>query len=105
MTIDDCVSSFVPEGSEPTKAGSQFWFVDRSPLGGRTVKMSIVNPGQATPAPHAHPEDEFFLDGEVRIAEAYASLYCPSHRVHGIRNVGTGLLKYLVIKTYRSAEA
>jgi len=43
---------------------------------------------------------EFFLDGETRIAGPFTSFYCPSNVSHGIRNIGDGVLKYLVIKKY-----
>lgn len=110
FTIDSCVNQFNRAGIESTKVGYQYWFVNRDFLDGRTLKMSVVAPHQATHPPHAHPEDEFFfilegkaefyLDGNTRTAEPYASFYCPSNVMHGIRNVGDTELKYLVIKKY-----
>lgn len=109
-TIDELVSPYRPDGAEPTEVGHQFWFVDKSFLDGRTLKMSVVAPGKATHAPHRHGEDEFFfvLEGraefifedESRVVEPYTSLYCPPNQLHGIRNVGDTELKYLVIKKY-----
>jgi quercetin dioxygenase-like cupin family protein len=79
-------------------------------LDGRTLKMSVVKPHEATHPPHKHAEDEFFfvlegkaefyLDGKTKVAEPYASFYCPSNSEHGIRNAGDTILKYLVIKKY-----
>ncbi len=109
-TIDSCVNQFNPARIESTKVGYQYWFANKEFLDGRTLKMSVVAPHKATHPPHAHPEDEFFfilegkaefyLDGKTRIAEPYASFYCPSNVTHGIRNVGDTELKYLVIKKY-----
>lgn len=110
FTIDSCVNQFTGTGIESTKVGYQYWFVNRDFLDGRTLKMSVVAPHEASHPPHAHPEDEFFfilegkaefyLDGKTRTATPYASFYCPSNMMHGIRNVGDTELKYLVIKKY-----
>lgn len=109
-TIDNCVNSFNPATAESTKAGYQYWFADKNFLDGRTLKMSVVKPHDATHPPHRHPEDEFFfvlqgtaefyLDGKTKTAGPYTSFYCPSNSEHGIRNVGDTELKYLVIKKY-----
>lgn len=109
-TIENCVSEFNMEGTVKTPVGYQFWFVDKEFIDGRTLKMSVVAPGAATHAPHTHDVDEFFfilegkarfhLDGETKVAGAYASFYCPSNVPHGISNAGDTELKYLVIKKY-----
>ena len=108
LTIDSCVNKFSMARIESTKAGYQYWFVNRHFLDGRTIKLSVVRPHEATHQPHAHPEDEFFfvlegtaefhLAGETRMAGPYTSFYCPSNVLHGIRNTGEKELKYLVIK-------
>lgn len=110
FTIDNCVNSFQPANVESTKAGYQYWFADKNFLDGRTLKMSVVRPHDATHPPHRHAEDEFFfvlegkaeffLDGKTRVAGPFTSFYCPSYHEHGIRNVGDSVLKYLVIKKY-----
>ncbi len=110
FTIENCVSEFSMEATQPTKVGYQFWFVDKEFLDGRTLKMSVVKPGEATHPPHSHEEDEFFfilegraefyLDGKTKEASQYASFYCPPHSMHGIKNAGDSELKYLVIKKY-----
>jgi quercetin dioxygenase-like cupin family protein len=109
-TIDKCVNEFTISNIESTKAGYQYWFVNRDFLAGRTLKMSVVAPHGATHPPHRHAEDEFFfllegkaeffLNGQRKIAGPYASFYCPPNAEHGIRNVGDTVLKYLVIKKY-----
>ncbi|MCW8848899.1 MAG: cupin domain-containing protein [Melioribacteraceae bacterium] len=110
FSIDNCVSQFNMDKTIPTKVGYQFWFVDKDFLDGRTLKMSVVQPHEATHAPHVHEEDEFFfvlegtaefhLDGLTTTGTPYSSFYCPPNTVHGIRNIGETELKYLVIKKY-----
>lgn len=110
-TIENCVNEFTAEKTVPTNAGYQYWFAGKTFLeDGRTLKMSVVDVGKATHAPHKHPEDEFFfvlegkaefyLDGKTRVVGPLTSLYCPSNIEHGITNVGDTQLKYLVIKRY-----
>jgi PelA/Pel-15E family pectate lyase len=108
--LDRCVNAFTPAAIESTRAGYQYWFADKEFVDGRTLKLSVVRPYDSTHAPHAHVEDEFFfvlegraeffLDGRTRVVGPYTSLYCPPNVKHGIRNVGGGELKYLVIKKY-----
>ena len=64
-TIDNCVTEFLMDKAEKTKAGYQFWFADRDFIDGRTLKMSVVGPHSATHPPHKHIEDEFFFVLEV----------------------------------------
>jgi mannose-6-phosphate isomerase-like protein (cupin superfamily) len=110
LTIDECVNTFNPARVESTKVGYQYWFVNREMLDGRTLKMSVVKPHEATHPPHQHVEDEFFfvlegraeftLNGRTKEGSAYTSFYCPPNSTHGIRNAGETTLKYLVIKKY-----
>jgi quercetin dioxygenase-like cupin family protein len=110
FTLSECLNEFTPSRVESTEAGYQYWFVGKSFLDGRTLKMSVVKPHSATHAPHRHAEDEFFfilegtaeliLNGEKRVVHPYASFYCPPDSEHGIRNAGDSDLKYLVIKKY-----
>lgn len=109
-TIDNCVNEFTLSRVESTKAGYQYWFADKEFIDGRTLKMSVVGPYQATHPPHRHAEDEFFfvldgkaefyLDGKTKVAGPYTSFYSPPNSEHGIRNAGETVLKYLVIKKY-----
>jgi mannose-6-phosphate isomerase-like protein (cupin superfamily) len=109
-SIENCVNEFSMEGTKETSVGYQHWFVPKEFANGQTLKMSVVAPGKATHPPHKHSEEEFFfvlegtaeffLDGKTKQAGAYASFYCPSFSMHGIRNVGDVELKYLVIKKY-----
>ena len=115
-TIENCVNTFSMEKTVSTEAGYQYWFADKKFLSdSRTLKLSVVEPGKATHAPHQHPEDEFFfvlegkaefyLDGKTQVVGPYTSLYCPSNSMHGIKNAGDTQLKYLVIKKYEVQES
>ena len=110
FTIENCVNEFNPDKADKTKSGYRYWFVDKNFIDGRTLKLSVVEPGKATHAPHVHENDEFFfilegkakfhLDGKETVVGPYTSLYCPSNIPHGISNAGDTELKYLVIKKY-----
>ena len=107
---EDCVTTYSEEQAQETKVGHQFWFADKEFTDGRTIKMSVVEPGKSTHAPHQHPQDEFFfvlegtaefyLDGKTVEVGPYTSLYCPSNSMHGISNAGDTQLKYLVMQKY-----
>lgn len=113
-TIRNCVNQFSKEKAIPTKAGYQYWFADPGFLNGRTLKLSVVAPHDATHPPHKHLEDEFFfvlegkarffLNGDTMVCGPYTSFYCPSMVEHGISNAGDGELKYLVIKDYKAKK-
>lgn len=77
--------------------------------------MSVVDPNQATHAPHTHAGDEifyvlegtarFYLDGKATTGGANTTFYCPENSEHGISNAGDQELKYLVIRKYvKTAE-
>jgi mannose-6-phosphate isomerase-like protein (cupin superfamily) len=109
-TIDNCINHFSMDKTVKTDAGYQYWYVGKEFADGKTLKLSVVAPHQATHAPHVHLEDEFYfiLEGKAEVylagvwkeIEASTSFYCPSNVEHGIRNPGDTELKYLVIKQY-----
>ncbi|MFZ0455808.1 MAG: cupin domain-containing protein [Ignavibacteriaceae bacterium] len=109
-TLDNCVNTFSMDKAEKTKSGYLYWFAEKNFLDGRTIKLSVVRPHEATHPPHKHAEDEFFfvlegkaefyLNGYRKVVGPMTSLYCPSHVEHGINNAGDTDLKYLVIKKY-----
>ncbi len=109
-TIENCVNQFELDKATKTESGYRYWFVDKNFIDGRTLKLSVVGPNQASHPPHAHDEDEFFfvlegrakfhLDGQETEGTAYTSFYCPANVPHGISNAGDSELKYLVIKKY-----
>src|SRR5687768_17313653 len=85
-TIENCVNEFKKEKIETTEAGYQYWFADKKFVeDSRTLKMSVVDVGKATHAPHKHSEDEFFfvlegkaeffLDGKTQVVGPYTSFY------------------------------
>ena len=114
FTIENSVNHFDISKIESTKAGYQYWFADKDFIDGRTLKMSVVKPHEATHAPHRHAEDEFFfvlegtaeffLNGKTKTSGPYTSFYCPSNSEHGIRNNSDSVLKYLVIKKYEEKK-
>ncbi|KQB43566.1 cupin domain-containing protein [Flavobacterium aquidurense] len=107
-TIENCVNHFDLDKATKTKVGYQYWFADKNFTQENTLKMSIVEPGKSTHAPHHHIEEElfyilegkaqFYLDGKTVVAGPNTSFYCPPNVEHGISNVGDTDLKYLVIK-------
>ena len=109
-TIDNTVNTFTMDKAEKTRNGYRFWFADKQLADGKTLKLSVVEPGKGPHAPHEHAEDEFFfvlegmaefhLNGETATGGPMTSFYCPTGSKHGIRNVGDTELKYLVIKKY-----
>lgn len=110
FTIENCVNQFDMDKAIISESGYRYWFIDKNFIDGRTLKMSVVKPNQATHPPHSHEADEFFfvlegkarfyLDGKTAIAGPYTSFYCPPGLDHGISNAGDTELKYLVIKKY-----
>ncbi len=110
FTIENCVNEFNMDNADKTKSGYRYWFVDKNFIDGRTLKLSVVEPGKATHAPHVHENDEFFfilegqakfhLNGKETVVGPYTSMYCPSNIPHGISNAGDTELKYLVIQKY-----
>lgn len=107
-TIENCVNEFDLSKAKKTNSGYQYWFADKKFTEENTLKMSIVEPGKSTHAPHRHPEEEFFyilegkasfyLNGKTVEVGPNTSLYCPPNSEHGISNAGDKDLKYLVIK-------
>ena len=102
-TIENSVNEFNMAGTKKTSVGYQYWFADKDFIDGRTLKMSVVAPHQATHAPHTHDNDEFFfvlegkakfhLNGKDVVVGQYTSLYCPADSYHGISNAGDAELK------------
>ena len=68
FTIENCVNEFSEENAETTKSGYRYWFADKDFIDGRTLKLSVVKPNQATRPPHTHEQDEFFfiLEGNAQ---------------------------------------
>ena len=48
FTIENCVNQFAIDKADKTKSGYRYWFADKDFIDGRTLKMSFVDPNQAT---------------------------------------------------------
>jgi mannose-6-phosphate isomerase-like protein (cupin superfamily) len=112
--LDNTANTFTMGKTEKTKVGYVYWFFDKQIADGKTLKLSVVGPHQASHDPHFHVEDEFFyvlegkaeffLDGKRKVVGANTGMYAPSNVTHGIKNAGDTELKYLVIKEYAPAK-
>lgn len=83
-------------------------FVDET-LGAKKLRMhiSVIKPGMRAHDPHQHEGEEiyFILEGtaevsiedEIFIANANTAVFVNSNKMHGIRNAGDSVLKYMVI--------
>ena len=90
FTIENCVNRFDMEKTVKTGVGYQYWFIDKTFLDGRTLKMSVVAPHSATHEPHKHAEDEFFfvLEGKLFVDLAEKTLELnPGQGITVTRNV------------------
>ncbi len=113
-TINNCVNTLDTTKLEKTKVGAQYWFANKNFADGKTIKLSVVEPGKATHAPHTHVDDEFwyilegnatfYLGNDSITVSTNTTLYAPSNVRHGIKNTGKTVLKYLVIREYKSEE-
>jgi mannose-6-phosphate isomerase-like protein (cupin superfamily) len=110
-SLDNLVNPFTMDRTEKSDTGYVYWFFDKQFTGnGKTLKLSVVHPHEASHPPHHHVEDEFwyvlegkaefFIDGKTRIVGPNTGMYAPSNVEHGIKNAGDTDLKYLVIKQY-----
>ena len=52
FTIENCVNQFTMDKAIKTKSGYRYWFADKDFIDGRTLKMSVIAPNQATHASH-----------------------------------------------------
>jgi len=109
--FDKVINSFAMDHAEKSNAGYVYWFFDKQFTGnGKTLKLSVVRPHEASHPHHHHVEDEFwfvlegkaefYIDGQTRIVGPNTGVYAPSNVEHGIKNAGDTELKYLVIKQY-----
>jgi mannose-6-phosphate isomerase-like protein (cupin superfamily) len=113
-SLDNTANTFTMGKTEKTKVGYVYWFFDKQIAGGKTLKLSVVGPHQASHDPHFHVEDEFFyvvegkaeffLDGKRKVVGPNTGMFAPSNVMHGIKNAGDTELKYLVIKEYANTK-
>ena len=103
------VRTFSMNDVKPNKSGWAYWFI---PSGGvadtLSVKVSYVDKGDATHAPHSHVHDEVFillegeaivhLNGEEALLHPGDGMYAPSNSMHGIRRADASVpTRYFVI--------
>jgi mannose-6-phosphate isomerase-like protein (cupin superfamily) len=114
--LDKVINPFAMERTEKSDAGYVYWFFDKQFTGnGKTLKLSVVRPHEASHPHHHHVEDEFwfvlegkaefYIDGKTRIVGPNTGVYAPSNVEHGIKNAGDTELRYLVIKQYPDVGA
>jgi quercetin dioxygenase-like cupin family protein len=72
------------------------------------MHVSVINAGEAPHAPHQHAGEEiiYLMEGtaEALVGDAWqrieapTAVFCPEHVMHGMRNAGSGPMKYLIIR-------
>jgi quercetin dioxygenase-like cupin family protein len=73
-----------------------------------SVHVSVIRAGEASHAPHVHEGEEviFMLEGtaevtvgdEVRTVGPNSAIYYTPNVPHGLRNIGTTDMRYLVVR-------
>lgn len=97
-----------PVEVKPTGEKRSF-FVDKTPTLDRlSCHVTTVNAGEASHAPHKHPEEELIIikegtfevlqNGKVSTATAGDVVFEASNEMHGMRNSGTEPGSYYVLK-------
>lgn len=107
--IDHCVLPWDETRRIAHDTGFRMPFVDEA-CGARQlcVHVSIINPGEMVHPPHAHAGEEvmFVLEGtgeviletETRRVGPMTALFYPEHVLHGLRNIGSTPITYLVAR-------
>jgi len=72
--------------------------------------VTTLNPGEAPHAAHQHPEEELLIvkegsleamqNGRTNVVEAGGVIFEASNEPHGVRNAGTNLASYYVLKWF-----
>lgn len=107
--IDRCVLPWNETRRIAHATGFRMPFIDEA-CGARQlcVHVSIINPGEMVHPPHAHAGEEvmFVLEGtgeviletETRRVGPMTALFYPEHVLHGLRNIGSTPITYLVVR-------
>jgi mannose-6-phosphate isomerase-like protein (cupin superfamily) len=94
---------------EPTVKGIARYLHDAD-LGEKDLRLHIseVGPGQRSHPPHQHGGFEAFyilegqgtveIDGESFVLNANETAVFDPHKLHGLRNSGSGPLRYIVLR-------
>lgn len=107
-TAANCIVELDKSKAATTKAGNAFWFFEKAFIdGGVNLKMSTVDKGIASHAPHQHPHGEciYLLEGnavavfgEERIpVKPNTAMYFPGGVMHCVERAGEEPITYLVI--------
>jgi len=114
MTHDHCIIEWNDSAKQFHATGYRMPYVDDS-RGAQQMffHMSVIDPGKMVHPPHEHAGEEimFILEGtgEVQIGETkrivhpLTALFFPEHVMHGLLNVGTSPIRYLVARVPPSA--
>jgi mannose-6-phosphate isomerase-like protein (cupin superfamily) len=109
LLVDRCVFPWDEARRVAHATGFRMPFVDGE-CGARQVcvHISIINPGEMIHPPHAHAGEEvmFVLEGtgevilgeETRHVGPMTALFYPEHVLHGLRNIGSSPMAYLVMR-------
>ncbi len=107
--IDHCILPWDETRRIAHATGFRMPFIDEA-CGARQlcVHVSIINPGEMVHPPHAHAGEEvmFVLEGtgeviletETRRVGPMTALFYPEHVLHGLRNIGSTPITYLVVR-------
>ena len=107
-SIENCLSVLERSNVQESSNGWVHWFAPRELTQGLNLKMSEVKAQQAKHGSHSHESEEIFfilkgnaeftLKDQIQVVGENSALYCPPGVEHGIRNVGDGPMRYLVIR-------
>jgi len=76
--FDKVINSFAMDHVEKSNAGYVYWFFDKQFTGnGKTLKLSVVRPHEASHPHHHHVEDEFWfvLEGKAEFYKVLSALH------------------------------
>ena len=94
----------------PTKTGEkrQFFQAPTPTLDELECHVTTLNPGESPHAPHQHPDEELIIikegtveslvNGTVKRVGPGSVIFQASNQMHGMKNVGTTVAVYHVIK-------
>jgi mannose-6-phosphate isomerase-like protein (cupin superfamily) len=96
--------------AKPTKVGSvrNFFRAPTATLDELECHVTTLNAGEASHAPHQHPDEEIvivregtlevFFNGQTQKAGPGSVIFLASNQMHGVRNIGTSAASYHVIR-------
>lgn len=108
-SLSDCITTFSEDRVQKNRTGWAFWFIPSKGIADTlSVKMSCVDNQTGTHDPHAHFEDELFvqvkgtatvhLNGEEHLLQEGDAFYAPANSSHSIRRVNDSPIWYVMFK-------